>query len=88
MVSLQDERVIEKIKELAEAGSFSQMGEPNELLREKEKEIEKLQQEIDSKKEEISEYQIMIHQLMRKWNPILMNCKREEQIIGKQKNFT
>jgi hypothetical protein len=27
MVSLQDERVIEKIKELAEAGSFSQWGD-------------------------------------------------------------
>ncbi|WHY97965.1 hypothetical protein [Peribacillus simplex] len=66
MVSLQDERVIEQIKEIVEAGSFSQVGEPKELLREKEKEIAKLQQEIESKKEEISEYQIMIHHLNEK----------------------
>lgn len=66
MVSLQDERVIKKIKEILEAGSFSQMGVPKEQLREKEKEIAKLQQEIESKKEEISECQIMIHQLNEK----------------------
>jgi tetratricopeptide (TPR) repeat protein len=66
MVSLQDERVIKKIKEIVEAGSFSQMGVPKEQLREKEKEIAKLQQEIESKKEEISECQIMIHQLNEK----------------------
>ncbi|WHY57071.1 hypothetical protein [Peribacillus simplex] len=66
MVSLQDERVIEKIKTIAESGSFSQMGVPKELLREKEKEIAKLQQEIESKKEEISEYRIMIDLLNEK----------------------
>ncbi|SIS08098.1 hypothetical protein SAMN05878482_11253 [Peribacillus simplex] len=66
MVSLQDERVIEKIKAIAESGSFSQMGVPKELLREKEKEIAKLQQEIESKKEEISEYRIMIDLLNEK----------------------
>jgi regulator of replication initiation timing len=66
MVSLQDERVIEKIKTIAEAGSFSQMGEYKELLREKEKEIARLQQEIESKKEEISEYQIKITHLNEK----------------------
>ncbi|TKH02108.1 hypothetical protein FC682_22335 [Peribacillus simplex] len=66
MVSLQDERVIEKIKAIAEAGSFSQMGEYKELLREKEKEIARLQQEIESKKEEISEYQIKITHLNEK----------------------
>ncbi|MFF2501517.1 coiled-coil domain-containing protein [Peribacillus sp. NPDC058075] len=60
MVSLQDERVIEKIKAIAEAGSFNQMGEYKGLLKEKEKEIARLQQEIESKKEEISEYQIKI----------------------------
>ncbi|MCK1986229.1 MULTISPECIES: coiled-coil domain-containing protein [Peribacillus] len=63
MVSLQDERVTEKIKAIAEAGSFNQMGEYKELLREKEKEIARLQQEIESKKEEISEYQIKITHL-------------------------
>ena len=61
MVSLQDERVIEKIKEIAVSGSFSQMREHKELLREKEKEIAKLKQEIELKKEEISEYQLKIH---------------------------
>jgi hypothetical protein len=61
MVSLQDERVIEKIKEIAVSGSFSQMREHKELLKEKEKEIAKLKQEIELKKEEISEYQIKIH---------------------------
>ncbi|MGE7907707.1 hypothetical protein ACQKNS_25435 [Peribacillus sp. NPDC094092] len=66
MVSLQEERVIERIKEIVEAGSFSQVGELKELLREKEKKIAKLQQEIQSKQEEISEYQIMIHQLNEK----------------------
>ncbi|MFE4813676.1 hypothetical protein ACFQ9Y_21485 [Peribacillus simplex] len=66
MVSFQDERVIEKIKEIVESGSFSQMGVPKELLREKEKEIAKLQQEIEKKKEEISECQIMIRQLNEK----------------------
>ncbi|MBT2647410.1 hypothetical protein J7E52_11855 [Bacillus sp. ISL-34] len=67
MVSLRDERVIEKIKEIADAGSFSQMGEQHkELLREKEKEIARLQQEIESKKEEISEYQIKITHLNEK----------------------
>ena len=63
MVSLQDERVIEKIKAIAEAGSFNKMGEYKELLREKEKEIARLQQEIESKKEEISECQIKITHL-------------------------
>jgi regulator of replication initiation timing len=66
MVSLQDERVIEKIQAIAEAGSFSQMGEYKELLREKEKEIARLQQEVESKKEEISEYQIKITHLNEK----------------------
>ncbi|GAB6259353.1 MULTISPECIES: hypothetical protein [Peribacillus] len=66
MVSLQDERVIEKIKAIAEAASFSQMGEYKELLRGKEKEIARLQQEIESKKEEISEYQIKITHLNEK----------------------
>ena len=66
MVSLQDERVIEKIKAIAEAGSSSQMGEYKELLREKENEIARLQQEVESKKEEISEYQIKITHLNEK----------------------
>ncbi|MFD9628280.1 coiled-coil domain-containing protein [Peribacillus muralis] len=66
MVSLQDERVIEKIKEIAEAGSFSQMGQYKGLLRDKEKEIARLQQEIETKNEEISDYQIKINQLNEK----------------------
>jgi hypothetical protein len=66
MVSLQDERVIEKIKEIAEVGLFSQMEGPKELLKEKEVEIAKLQQEIESKKEEINEYQIKIKHLNEK----------------------
>ncbi|MDQ7860736.1 hypothetical protein RCO48_05570 [Peribacillus frigoritolerans] len=37
MVSLQDERVIEKIQAIAEAGSYSQLGEHQELLKEKRK---------------------------------------------------
>lgn len=65
-VSLQDERVIEKIQAIAEAGSYSQFGEHKELLKEKENEIAKLQQELASKKAEISEYQIMIHHLNEK----------------------
>lgn len=66
MVSLQDERVIKKIKEIAEASLFSQIREPKELLKEKEKEIARLQQEIESKKEEITEYQIKVYNLNQK----------------------
>lgn len=66
MVSLQDERVIEKIKEIAEMGLFSQMDEPKELLKEKEREVVKLQQEIESKNREINEYQMKIKHLNEK----------------------
>lgn len=66
MVSLQDERVIEKIQAIAEARSYSQLGEHKELLKEKENEIAKLQHELASKKAEISECQIMIHHLNEK----------------------
>lgn len=53
MVSLQDERVIEKIQAIAEAGSYSQLGEHKELLKEKENEIAKLQQELALKKQKL-----------------------------------
>ncbi|MGE7664826.1 hypothetical protein ACQKMN_03825 [Ureibacillus composti] len=66
LVSLQDERVIEKIKEIAEASSFNQMKETKELLIEKEKEIARLQQEIELKKKEINQYQIQTRQLNKK----------------------
>jgi DNA repair exonuclease SbcCD ATPase subunit len=69
MISLQDERIIEKIKEIAEAAEadlFSQLREPKDLL--KDKEIARLQQEIESKKEEINEYQIKVHNLNQKIN--------------------
>ena len=66
IVSLQDERVIKKIKEIAEVNLFNQIREPKELLKEKEKEIARLQQEIESKKEEINEYQIKVHALNQK----------------------
>lgn len=66
MVSLQDERVIEKIKEIAKADLLGQMGEPMGLLQEKEKEIARLQQEIEVKKEEITEYQIKVRHLNQK----------------------
>ncbi|OMP66274.1 coiled-coil domain-containing protein [Domibacillus epiphyticus] len=66
MVSLQDKRVIEKIKEIAEANLFNQMREPVELLKEKEKEIARLQQEIESKKEQIKDFQLKVHYLNQK----------------------
>ncbi|WP_050183869.1 hypothetical protein [Domibacillus robiginosus] len=63
MTALQNERVMNKIKEIAAADLLSQMREPRELLKEKEKEIARLQQEIEAQKEKINEYQIKIHYL-------------------------
>ncbi|WNS78457.1 hypothetical protein RRU94_00335 [Domibacillus sp. DTU_2020_1001157_1_SI_ALB_TIR_016] len=71
IVSLQDERIIERIKEITEAGASGPMEESEELLKEKEKEIARLRQEIEFKKQEIQEYQVKIHDLKQKTDAYL-----------------
>jgi len=79
MVSLQDERVIERIKEIAKADLFNQMGESEELLQEKEREIARLQQEIETKNEEITEYQIRVHHLNQKIDSYFNELQRRRE---------
>ncbi|MGG3448527.1 hypothetical protein [Domibacillus aminovorans] len=76
LISLQDERIIEKINEIIEADTFNQTRETNKLLKEKEEEIARFQQELDSKKREIIDYKIKINELNQKIDSYLYELQK------------
>ncbi|OAH52821.1 hypothetical protein AWH48_13495 [Domibacillus aminovorans] len=76
LISLQDERIIEKINEIIEADTFNQPRETKRLLKEKEEEIARFQQELDSKEREIIDYKIKINELNQKIDSYLYELQK------------
>jgi hypothetical protein len=66
LISLQDERVIDKLNEILEMDMFNPPREAKKLLIEKEEEIARLHQELDSKKREIIGYKKKVNELNQK----------------------